>query len=296
MDVMRARWWILALIGLVGGVLSGAFGVGGGIVMVPMLMLFAGLDQRRASATSLLAILPTAASGSITYLIAGEIDWAAAALLAAGAVSGSFIGTWLLRRLPLAVLRWLFIVLLLVVAVRLALTEPVRADPLELSAGVVIAYLAVGLVMGVCSGLFGIGGGAVAVPALVALLGVSDLIAKGTSLVAMIPTSITGTIANTRAGLTDLRDGLVTGVAAAVAAVPGALLAQVMAPRVSALLFAGFLLLVCVQLAVRAVRLQRAARAPRSPAPLRKLRSWIVSTSRAARGSAGGARSAAPNS
>ncbi|WP_353889749.1 sulfite exporter TauE/SafE family protein [Galbitalea sp. SE-J8] len=293
---MRARWWILALIGLVGGVLSGAFGVGGGIVMVPMLMLFAGLDQRRASATSLLAILPTAASGSITYLIAGEIDWAAAALLAAGAVSGSFIGTWLLRRLPLAVLRWLFIVLLLVVAVRLALTEPVRADPLELSAGVVIAYLAVGLVMGVCSGLFGIGGGAVAVPALVALLGVSDLIAKGTSLVAMIPTSITGTIANTRAGLTDLRDGLVTGVAAAVAAVPGALLAQVMAPRVSALLFAGFLLLVCVQLAVRAVRLQRAARAPRSPAPLRKLRSWIVSTSRAARGSAGGARSAAPNS
>ena len=62
------------MIGLVGGLLSGAFGVGGGILMVPLLITFAGMDQRRASAASLAAIVPTAVVGSITYLANGEVD------------------------------------------------------------------------------------------------------------------------------------------------------------------------------------------------------------------------------
>jgi uncharacterized membrane protein YfcA len=256
-EAARPRLPVLVVIGLVGGLLSGAFGVGGGIVMVPLLVLFGGLDQRRASATSLLAILPTAASGSVTYIVNGEVYYVAALLLAVGAIGGSLIGTWLLTRLPLGVVRWAFVALLVLIAVRMMLLEPSRADPLALSPGVAIAYLVIGLVMGTASGLFGIGGGALAVPALVALLGVSDLIAKGTSLLVMIPTAVTGTVANARRGLVDVRSGLLVGLAAAVAAVPGALVALALPPRVSAVLFAVFLLAVAAQMGWRAWRVGR---------------------------------------
>lgn len=247
---------VLLAIGVIGGGLSGLFGVGGGIVLVPLLMFFAGLDQRRAAATSLLAILPSAIAGSVTYFINGEIDIAAGLIIAGGAIVGSVIGANLLKRLPLGWLRWLFILMLVIVAVRMMLTVPQREATLELTLPVVLGYLALGLVMGLASGLFGIGGGVIAVPALVAIVGISDLVAKGTSLLAIVPTSISGTIANVRNRLLDVRTGLIVGIAAAVASVGGSLLAQVLPPRESNLLFAVLLVAIAVQLSVRALRMR----------------------------------------
>ena len=86
--------------GVGAGFLSGLFGVGGGLVIVPALMAVLGMDQRRASSTSLAAIIVTAAVGSGTYALHGEVSWAGGALLAVGALAGSQIGVWLLRRLP----------------------------------------------------------------------------------------------------------------------------------------------------------------------------------------------------
>lgn len=254
-DSRGARYWVvLAVIGIVGGALSGLFGIGGGIVMVPLLVTLAGLNQRRAAATSLVAIIPAAIVGSITYLANGEIDIVAGAIISVGAVAGALIGSSLLRRLSLAWLSWMFIALLLVVAVRLLIVVPERGEALELSAGVAFGYVALGLVMGIASGLFGIGGGVIAVPALVAIFGISDLIAKGTSLLVMIPTSIVGTISHVRARAVDVRAGLVVGVTATVASVPGALLALALPPRLSSILFAILLLVVAAQLIVRAIR------------------------------------------
>ncbi|WP_104165694.1 sulfite exporter TauE/SafE family protein [Cryobacterium sp. N22] len=252
-------WYWIALVftGLIGGLLSGVFGVGGGIVMVPLLISLVRMDQRRAAATSLAAIVPTSIVGSLTYLVNGHIDLVAGAIIAAGAVVGSVIGTNLLRRIPLFWLRWLFIALLILVAVRMVLVEPERGSALELNWIVVLGYLALGLAMGIASGLFGIGGGVIAVPALVAVFGVSDLIAKGTSLLVLVPTSIVGTVANTRARLVDLPAGLVVGVAATIAAVPGVALALLIPPRLSSILFAVLLLLAAAQLTVKAIRTKR---------------------------------------
>lgn len=250
-----ARYWsALVITGVVGGLLSGLFGVGGGIVMVPLLLTLVHMDQRQAATTSLAAIVPTSIVGSLSYLAAGHIDLVAGAIIAAGAVVGTVIGSRLLRRIPLVWLRWLFIVLLIVVAVRMLMVEPERGAALELNWIVVLGYLALGLVMGIASGLFGIGGGVIAVPALVAVFGVSDLIAKGTSLLVLVPTSIVGTIANLRARLVDLKAGLVVGVAATVAAIPGVALAVLIPPRLSAILFAVLLLIAAAQLTVRALR------------------------------------------
>lgn len=253
------RWAILIAIGVVGGLLSGIFAIGGGIIMVPLLTTFAKLNQRVAAATSLAAIVPTAIVGSIAYLVAGEIDLVAGLFISIGAVVGAIAGSALLKRIPLFWLRWMFIVFILLVAVRLVLVAPERGNTLQFSALVALGYVGLGLGMGVLSGLFGIGGGIVAVPALVGLFAISDLVAKGTSLVVMIPTSSIGTAANWRAGTVDVRAGLLVGLAATAASIPGAALALALPARLSGILFALLLVAVAAQLAYRAIKSQGAS-------------------------------------
>ncbi len=247
-------WTVLALVGVVGGLLSGAFGVGGGIVMVPLLLAFAGMDQRRAAATSLVAIVPTAIAGASTYLANGEVDVPVAVLVAVGGITGSYLGARLLRTIPLLWLRWLFVALLVGVAARLLLIAPVRAAEMELDVPVGLGLVATGLVMGVASGLFGIGGGVLLVPMLIAVFGAGDLVAKGTSLLVVLPTAAVGTLTNLRAGLVDLRAGAVVGVAATLASFPGVALAFAVPARLSGALFAALLLATAVQLVVRTLR------------------------------------------
>jgi uncharacterized protein len=255
--VNTRRLLALLLVGVLGGILSGLFGVGGGIIMVPLLMALAGMDQRRASATSLAAIVPTTVVGAVTYGLAGHLDIVAGVAIAAGGIVGSLIGTRLLRTLPMGWLRWLFIALLILVAIRLFFEVPGRGSGIEYSWYAILGLVALGLVMGVASGLFGIGGGVIVVPVLVALFGASDLVAKGTSLLAIVPASVTGTIANVRAHLVTLRDGLLVGIPAALASIAGSALAFLLPPRVSTILFAILILGAVAQIISRAVRNRR---------------------------------------
>ncbi len=257
-------WIVLIGVGLVGGLLSGLFAIGGGIIMVPLLMALANFDQRRAAATSLAAIVPASIVGSTTYLLAGEIDLLAGFFIAIGGIVGALLGSAVLKRIPIIWLRWMFIVFILLVAARMVLVSPVRGESLEFSALVALGYVLLGLVMGILSGLFGIGGGIIVVPALIGIFAISDLIAKGTSLLVMIPTSAIGTGANWRAGTVDVRAGLIVGVAATTASIPGAALALALPARLSGILFGLLLLVVAAQLTVRALRTSRSPRA--SPA------------------------------
>lgn len=111
----------LVLVGVVAGVSSGVFGIGGGIVMVPMLVDIASFQQHDAHATSLAAGLFLAAAGGATYAIGGEVDLGAGALLAAGALAGAPIGARVMHRTSPDRLKVWFGVLLLVVAVVLVL-------------------------------------------------------------------------------------------------------------------------------------------------------------------------------
>lgn len=244
----------LLVVGAVGGLLSGAFGVGGGIVMVPLLIWLLRFDQRRAAATSLVAIVPGAIAGFLQYLVAGQVAVVAGLLLAAGGILGSLVGTKLLRTLPLGWLRWLFILFLVGIAIRLFFEVPSRGADLVISPWTAVALVGIGIAMGIASGLFGIGGGVLIVPILVAVFGVGDLLAKGTSLLAMIPTALTGSIANARAGLVRVADGVIAGVAATAASFGGVAIAFLLPPRPAVVLFAVFVLVVATELAVRALR------------------------------------------
>jgi uncharacterized membrane protein YfcA len=123
-DRRRARGLLgvqLVAIGVAGGVLSGLLGVGGGVIMVPLLVVWAGYGQRDAHAMSLGAIVPISVAGILTYGIAGRVDWTYALALAAGAVVGARIGAGLLARMDERVLKIVFGCFLVAVSVTMGI-------------------------------------------------------------------------------------------------------------------------------------------------------------------------------
>ena len=107
------------LLGLAAGVLSGFFGVGGGILFVPTLVAL-GLSQLEAEATSLLAVLPTVAAGAWRQRHYGNVRWHTALVLGLSSIAGVAAGVAIATSLPESTLRRLFAVLLLGVAAQLA--------------------------------------------------------------------------------------------------------------------------------------------------------------------------------
>ena len=108
------------LIGLLAGALSGLLGVGGGIVIVPLLVAVVGLSQHAAHATSLAAIVPIAAVGATTFALDGEVDWVLAALLGGGALVGAQFGARVMARTGEGALKMAFGALMIAVAVQMA--------------------------------------------------------------------------------------------------------------------------------------------------------------------------------
>ena len=106
-------------IGFVSGIFGALFGVGGGIVIVPLLLGLLAFDQRRASATSLAAILVSSVAGAVTYAFHGDVKPGAAALIGVPAMIGVVAGSSLQQRIPVDRLTYLFALVLAVVGVRL---------------------------------------------------------------------------------------------------------------------------------------------------------------------------------
>lgn len=250
----RPHWVCLVAVGLIGGLFAGVFGVGGGLIMVPLLMWWAKLDQRRAHATSLLAITPAAIIGAISYAVGGVFAWLPAIFVAIGGVAGAQIGAWLLRKISVGILRWGFIAFIIASGVMLLVQLPNRESALEITIGVALLLTALGLAMGISAGLFGIGGGIVVIPVLVVFLGQSDLVAKSISLLAMAPGSISGSLAHLKHKTASLRDGAWVAVGAIVTTPLGALVAFALSPRLAAALFGGLMFVIAANLITRAIK------------------------------------------
>jgi len=188
------------IIGLIGGSFGGLVGLGGGVVMVPLFTMWAGLSQHEAHGTSLTAVIVTGTVGAYLYGSHGHVSWSSAGWLAASSVVASFITAQYAARIPGAKLKKFFGAFLLVVAVmllvrnQLPLTQEGDAQPL------IGVLLAIGAVAGAIAGLLGVGGGVLIVPLLVLGTGLSQHVAQGTSLAALILTGVTGTLVYARHG------------------------------------------------------------------------------------------------
>ena len=117
---MDSRVPVLVAIGLVAGLFSGLFGVGGGILIVPMLIGFRGYPPKTAMATSLAAILFTAVAAATSHAGAGNVAWKEGALIGLPAVAGAYVGAAVHQRIDSRRVTLLFALFLAIVAVRLA--------------------------------------------------------------------------------------------------------------------------------------------------------------------------------
>jgi uncharacterized membrane protein YfcA len=189
------------LTGTISGFVSGLMGVGGGVIMVPLMVAYMGLTQHAAHGTSLAVMVFTGLASAIAYGWQGSLDLGVVIQLAVGTIAGARVGALLSRRVPADKLRQGFGLLVVVIGFRMVLPLP-AADPL-LAAGslaAIAATIVLGLLVGVLSGLMGVGGGIFMVPGMVLLLGMAQQEAQGVSLAVIVPTALSGAFTHNQHG------------------------------------------------------------------------------------------------
>lgn len=244
------------VIGLIIGVFSGLFGLGGGVILVPLLVLLFRVEQKRAQATSLVVVAIAAVSGAVSYSVGASVVWPAVPFLIGGGLVGVWLGTILVLRVAVRWLQIALAIVMVIAAVRLVIVSLEGADTgvPELGVGVALGHLATGFIMGLFSSMLGVGGGVVVVPILVTVFGFSQQLAQGSSLVVIVPLALLGAWRLTKSGFTQWGEGLRMGVAAAVGAVGGAVLALVIASQALQIGFAAVLVFAATQLVRKALR------------------------------------------
>jgi len=210
-----------ALIGLFAGAFGGLIGLGGGVIMIPLLVRAFRLSQGRAHGTSLTAVVVTGIAGAATYARFGSADLWGALLLAATAMVTAHFGARFAHALPEWKLKRSFGSFLLFTAVLLlarpylhALAVSGAGTPIGASTAGIAVLLATGIFTGFLSGMMGVGGGSIMVPAMVVFLGVGQHLAQGPSLLAMVPTGTVGAWTHFRLGnvAAPILPGLLAGI------------------------------------------------------------------------------------
>jgi uncharacterized protein len=240
----------LLAVGLATGLAGGLLGVGGGFVMVPAMVYLMKSSQREANGTSLAVIVPVAIAGAAILGAGHQVNLPIGVALAIGSVGGALLGARLSRQLSDTGLRRAFGLMATVVGVVLIGDALLHAAGATAGlgtglkpTGVALWMLAIstGLVAGVLSGLLGIGGGAIMVPAMTLLMGLSQHAAQGTSLLVIIPTALSGSMAHFRMGNIRMQTAAWLSVGGIAGAVAGASLALASPDQILRLLFGTYL-------------------------------------------------------
>ena len=215
------------LLGIIAGILSGLFGIGGGIVMVPSLIAFFGMEILDANATSLAAmLLPVGIFGVIAYYKAGLVNVKESLWIALGLFLGSFVGGEFAVNINEGLLAKLYAAILFYIAISYfdvlsyfkkkkepkPIQTPIKSRPYW-------AFILVGIAAGIFAGLFGKGGGIIIVPILIGLFHYDGKAATATSLTALqLPVGLPSVIIYAQNGHLNLifaaliAVGIVTGV------------------------------------------------------------------------------------
>lgn len=255
-------WVLLLFIGLFTGTLSGILGIGGGLLMVPILTFFR-IPLVAATATSLVGVLLSSLSGSFQNFRTGRWNWRLSLSLALFGIPTAYVGAWVGDRLPDALLSIAFAILLLITIYLMDLRQKLkrqREGEMDSSAlekpGIndfpAIAPVAgIGLLAGILSGLFGVGGGVVMVPLQMLMIAEPIKSAVRTSLGAIILISASALVEHTRNENVLWIPGLCLGLGGILGAQLGTRLLPRLSDRVVNLLFRLFLIGLAVYMAIR---------------------------------------------
>ncbi len=230
-------------IGLVAGIFGGLVGLGGGVVMIPLMVGVLKLTQHQAHGTSLVALVFTGVAGAITYALKGSVDLTASALLAVTAIFTARFGAHFAHALPEWKLKRSFGGFLILVSI-LLLLKPYLAQYSNPMTGwpKIAVLLLTGIFTGFLSGMMGVGGGTIMVPAMVLLAGMGQHVAQGSSLLAMVPAGAVGAHAHWKLGnvVTKLLAGLIPGIF--VGTYLGGTLALILSEAILRVIFAAVLI------------------------------------------------------
>ncbi len=195
--------------GLGVGIFGGMFGLGGGIIMVPLLLYLFKKDIHTATATSLAVIGPLAVSGTVGNILSGKIIWTAFFAMSAGSVIGAYAGAGLSKKVPKAALRKAlgYAVMLTAVSMVIFPAKAVDEKLVLVDTGLISLLLMFlsGLAVGVFAGMLGLGGGIILNPIMLFGFGFTAQQTVATSLAIIVPTSLSGSIKQYRSGHIDLK-------------------------------------------------------------------------------------------
>lgn len=251
------------LLGAAAGLLGGLFGIGGGLVMVPGMVLFLAIPQHRAHATSLAAMIASSSAAVVPLALADRIDWDTGGFLLLGSIGGAYLGARVFARIPEVWLAGGFVALALASAARMFLQGDTPGAAAAGTPGIdtswygVIGFVVVGFGAGILGALMGVGGGIVYVPALVTLYGFEQHLAQGTSLAVIVPTALVAALAHSRRGQVDWRLALLLGTGGLAGGWLGARLALALDAPLLRVLFASFLVLMALRMLWRTLRRSR---------------------------------------
>jgi uncharacterized membrane protein YfcA len=247
-------------VGALAGLLGGLFGVGGGIVLIPILTGRLGLTQHQAHGTSLAVIGATALAGLVVYGAAFHVAWGTALAVGVASVTAAPLGAWLAGRVSPRGLRLAFAAFLVATALRLLWVPPVGDHP---PAGPISAQLALdlalGLAIGLLAGFMGVGGGILAVPAFTLLLGMPQSTAQGTSLAVILVTAPAGAVQHHRQRTVVWSWVPMLALGAALAAPLAARVANRLPHAILARAFALFMIITAAHMAITSLRARPAA-------------------------------------
>jgi uncharacterized membrane protein YfcA len=250
----------MLVVGLAAGVLSGMFGIGGGVVIVPILVTFFGFALTEAVGTSLAALLmPVGIFAAIAYYRAGKLNIGIALWVALGLAVGATISAQIALGLDKALIQKAYALFLIFAGWRFAEprkwwaeyraeTPPPAVPEREPRTSAWYVLLALGFAAGILSGMFGVGGGIVIVPALVGLLWFDQKLASGTSLGALLlPVGLGAAVSYYQAGQLDIGPAALVAAGLTVGALVGARIALGLPSKTVKRMYGVFLLIVALR-------------------------------------------------
>jgi len=203
------------LIGLIAGIIGGLVGLGGGVLMIPLMVSMKGIGQHKAHGTSLVAVVFTGIIGAVTYASFNALDVWAAILISAAALWPARLGAKYCCELPELKLKRIFGIFLIFVSFFLLLKPYFPSfSHSHMSLSEITILLMTGAATGFVSGIMGVGGSPIMIGGMVLLAGFDQYTAQGSSLLAMVPLAAVGAFTHWRLGNVEenLLKGIIPGI------------------------------------------------------------------------------------
>ncbi|MFV8826581.1 sulfite exporter TauE/SafE family protein [Alkalihalobacterium sp. APHAB7] len=220
------EWIVLVILGLIAGTLGSLMGLGGGIIVVPALMvlsgyigILAGITPQVAVGTSLLIMIFTGASSTLAYIKQKKVDYISGSIFLIGSIPGALFGVYLNKGIEVSsflIYFGLFIIIVSLILMVRKYLKPIKVGKKGVKReyvndlGETVQYgfspwlaIPISFIVGMCSGLFGIGGGSLMVPAMILIFGFPAHMAVATSMFMIFFSAISSSVSHIALGNVD---------------------------------------------------------------------------------------------